>query len=318
MDALKETNFNFPGQTGFYRGKVRDVYYFDDKIVIIATDRISAFDVILPKPIPLKGAILNTIAYRNLKNTEDIVKNWCLDMPDPNVTIGIKANPIPVEMVIRGYLSGHAWREYKQGKRSICGVHVPEGMKENDKFPRPIITPSTKAKEGHDEDISKDQIISSGMVEKSVYEKLETITGRLFERGTEIAEERGLILVDTKYEFGKFQGEIMLIDEIHTPDSSRYFYKDSYTERQEKSEPQRQLSKEFVREWLISEGFMGQKGQSVPEMTDEIINNIAARYHELFEKFTGEKMETLHPGDIENRIKENIDKSIKKLNFNLN
>ena len=318
MNAIKETHFSFPGQTGFYRGKVRDVYYFDDKIVMVATDRISAFDVILPKPVPLKGAILNTIAFINLKATEDIVKNWCLDMPDPNVTIGVKAEPFSIEMVIRSYLSGHAWREYKEGKRFICGVPMPGGMKENEKFPKPIITPSTKANEGHDEDISKEEIIERGLVEKSDYEKLETITRQLFERGTEIADERGLILVDTKYEFGKFQGEIVLIDEIHTPDSSRYFYKDGYAEKQEKSEPQRQLSKEFVREWLISEGFMGQKGQTVPEMTEEIVSTITARYQELFEKFTGEKMEPLNTGDIENRIKENIDKSFKKLNFNLN
>jgi len=318
MNAIKETHFSFPGQTGFYRGKVRDVYYFDDKIVMVATDRISAFDVILPKPVPLKGAILNTIAFINLKATEDIVKNWCLDMPDPNVTIGVKAEPFSIEMVIRSYLSGHAWREYKEGKRFICGVPMPGGMKENDKFPKPIITPSTKANEGHDEDISKEEIIERGLVEKSDYEKLETITRQLFERGTEIADERGLILVDTKYEFGKFQGEIVLIDEIHTPDSSRYFYKDGYAEKQEKSEPQRQLSKEFVREWLISEGFMGQKGQTVPEMTEEIVSTITARYQELFEKFTGGKMEQFKMDDIENRIKENIDKSFKKLNFNLN
>jgi phosphoribosylaminoimidazole-succinocarboxamide synthase len=318
MSAIKETHFSFPGQTGFYRGKVRDVYYFDDKIVMVATDRISAFDVILPEPVPLKGAILNTIAFKNLKATEDIVKNWCLDMPDPNVTIGVKAEPLPVEMVIRGYLSGHAWREYKEGKRFICGVPIPGAMKENDKFPKPIITPSTKAIEGHDEDISKEEIIKRGLVEKSDYEKLETITLQLFERGTEIADERGLILVDTKYEFGKFKGEIVLIDEIHTPDSSRYFYKDGYAEKQEKSEPQRQLSKEFVREWLISEGFMGQKGQTVPEMTEELVSTITARYQELFEKFTGGKMEQFKMDDIENRIKENIDKSFKKLNFNLN
>jgi len=315
MEAIKETHYKFQGQTGFYRGKVRDVYYFGDKLAMVATDRISAFDVILPRAIPLKGAILNTIAFKNLKATEDIVKNWSLDMPDSNVTVGVKAEPFAVEMVIRGYLSGHAWREYKLGKRTICGVPMPEGMKENDRFPEPIITPSTKAKEGHDEDISREEIIKKGIVNREDYTKLEELTNQLFRRGTEIAAKRGLILVDTKYEFGKHEGQIILIDEIHTPDSSRYFYSETYEDRQKNSEPQRQLSKEFVREWLISEGFMGQQGQSVPVMTDEVVANITGRYLELFEKFTGEKMRVSDSENIENRIKENIEKSAKKLNF---
>lgn len=315
MDAVKETNFKFDGQTEFYRGKVRDVYHFGDKLAIVATDRISAFDVILPRAIPYKGAILNTIAYKNLKATEDIVKNWSLDMPDPNVTLGIKAKPFEVEMVIRGYLSGHAWRVYKSGSRTICGVDMPDGMQENDKFPEPIITPSTKAKEGHDEDISREDIISRGIVSKEDYEQLEKLTRNLFQRGTEIAAERGLILVDTKYEFGKYNDDIILIDEIHTPDSSRYFYKETYKQLQDESKPQKQLSKEFVREWLISEGFMGQEGQTVPEMTDTVVSSITQRYQELYSKFTGNELKIEDSDNIVNRIRENIEKSAKKLNF---
>lgn len=287
MEAIKETNFSFAGQTGFYRGKVRDVYYFNDRLAIVATDRISAFDVVLPHAIPYKGQVLNQIASINLKATSDILPNWVIVTPDPNVTIGLRCEPFKVEMVIRGYLAGHAWREYKAGKRILCGVTLPEGLRENDKLPEPIITPTTKADEGHDEDISREEILAKGIVSEQDYLNLEKYTRALFARGTELAAERGLILVDTKYEFGKQKDQIFLIDEIHTPDSSRYFYSEGYSERQQKGEPQKQLSKEFVRQWLIENGFQGKEGQKIPEMTDEVVQKISNRYIELFEVFTG-------------------------------
>lgn len=277
-----------PNQTAFYKGKVRDVYTIAGKyLVMVVSDRISAFDVVLPRPIPYKGQVLNTIASRFLDATEDIVPNWKISAPLPNVTIGFKCETFPVEMVIRGNLAGHAWRTYKSGKRELCGVPLPDGMKENDFFQQPIITPSTKAHEGHDEDISKEEIITRGLVGKKDYEELERITQALFERGRQMAREQGLILVDTKYEFGKIGDTIYLIDEIHTPDSSRYFYANGYEERQEKGLPQKQLSKEFVREWLMENGFQGKDGQTVPEMTDEVVNMISDRYIELYEQVTG-------------------------------
>lgn len=277
-----------PNQTAFYKGKVRDVYTIADKyMVMLVSDRISAFDVVLPKPIPYKGQVLNQIAAQFLEATKDIVPNWMINVPLPNVTIGYKCETYPVEMVVRGNLTGHAWRTYKSGKRELCGVTMPDGMKENDFFESPILTPTTKAHEGHDEDISRDEIISSGLVSKEEYEQLEKYTLALFERGREMAKERGLILVDTKYEFGKIGDTIYLIDEIHTPDSSRYFYLDGYEERQKKGEAQKQLSKEFVREWLMENGFQGQEGQQVPEMTEEVIARISERYIELFEVVTG-------------------------------
>jgi phosphoribosylaminoimidazole-succinocarboxamide synthase len=282
----------FPGQTNFYKGKVRDVYTIDDRLlVMVASNRISAFDVILPKPIPYKGQVLNQVAAYMLNATKDICNNWLLDTPAPNVSIGLKCTPFKVEMVVRGNLTGHAWRTYASGERILCGVHMPEGLKENDYFPQPIITPSTKAEEGHDEDISKEEIISRQIVSKEDYEQMEQLTLKLFARGKELAAKRGLILVDTKYEFGKLNGEIILIDEIHTPDSSRYFYADGFEERQEKGEKQKQLSKEFVREWLIENNFMGKEGQQVPEMSDEWISVIRDRYIELYEKLIGEKFQ---------------------------
>lgn len=277
-------------QTNFYKGKVRDVYTISDKyMVMVVSDRISAFDVVLPRPIPYKGQVLNQIAAQFLDATKDIVPNWMIKVPLPNTTIGFKCDTYPVEMVVRGYLTGHAWRTYKSGKRELCGVPLPEGMKENDKFPTPILTPTTKAMEGHDEDISREEIISSGLVSEKEYEQLEKYTLALFERGTQMAKERGLILVDTKYEFGKIGDTIYLIDEIHTPDSSRYFYLEGFDERQAKGEAQKQLSKEFVREWLMENGFQGKEGQQVPEMTDEVINGISERYIELYEYVTGKK-----------------------------
>ena len=310
MEAIKETNFSFTGQTGFYRGKVRDVYFFDDKLAVIATDRISAFDVVLPRAIPFKGQVLNQIASHFLKATADIVPNWVISTPDPNVTIGHHCEPFKVEMVIRGYLAGHAWREYKAGRRQVCGVQLPEGLRENDKLPEPIITPTTKADQGHDEDISREEILRSGLVSEEDYLNLELYTRKLFARGTELAAKQGLILVDTKYEFGKNNGKIYLIDEIHTPDSSRYFYSEGYAERQSKGEPQKQLSKEFVRQWLIENGFQGKEGQSVPEMTDKVINNISERYIELFEVVTGHQFEKRTQENalkrIENSVIENI------------
>ena len=283
-------DFNFPGQTKFYSGKVRDVYTIADTwLVMIASNRISAFDVILPRAIPYKGQVLNQIAAYFLNATSDIVPNWLEEVPDPNVSIGIKCTPYPVEMVVRGYLAGHAWREYSLGKRTVCGVNLPEGLKENDKLPHPIITPTTKAHEGHDEDISREDILAHGLVGADDYEHLERYTLALFNRGTEMAADQGLILVDTKYEFGNSEGVIFLIDEIHTPDSSRYFYKDTYAENQLANQPQKQLSKEFVREWLIANNFMGKEGQAVPEMTDEWVNTISNRYIELYEHIIGEK-----------------------------
>ena len=310
MDAIKETNFNFPNQTNFYRGKVRDVYFFGDKMAMVASDRISAFDVILPKPIPYKGQILNQIAAKSLAATKDIVPNWVIDVPDPNVTVGVACEAYPVEMVIRGYLAGHAWREYREGKRLLCGVPLPEGLKENDKLPSPIITPTTKAKEGHDEDISREEILAQGLVSEEDYTELEKYTHALYERGTELAAKQGLILVDTKYEFGKKDGQIYLIDEIHTPDSSRYFYQDGYAERQKNDEKQKQLSKEFVRQWLIENGFQGKEGQSVPEMTSDVLKMISDRYIELYEKFTGEKFERQSNENIQSRIEQNIKASV--------
>ncbi len=307
--TITRTQFNFPGQTNFYKGKVREVYSLENELLImIATDRLSAFDVVMPKGIPYKGQILNQIATKMMRDTEDLVSNWLLATPDPNVAVGKKCEPFKVEMVIRGYMSGHAAREYKAGKRLLCGVALPEGLKENDKFPQPIITPATKAEMGdHDEDISKEDIIKRGIVSAEDYAVLEDYTHKLFNRGTEIAAERGLILVDTKYEFGKTaQGEIVLIDEIHTPDSSRYFYADGYQERQERGEPQKQLSKEFVRQWLISNGFQGLEGQKLPEMTDEYIETVSERYIELYENITGEKFVKADLTNIEMRIEENV------------
>ena len=290
--AISGTHFNFPNQTSFYKGKVRDVYSIgDDLLVMIATDRISAFDVVLPRAIPFKGQVLNQIAAHMLEATSDVVPNWRLASPDPNITIGYRCEPFKVEMVIRGYLTGHAWRTYNSGLRVLCGVTLPEGLKEHDRLPEPIITPTTKASEGHDEDISREQIIAQGIVSENAYIQLESYTRALFARGTEIAAKQGLILVDTKYEFGKRGDEILLMDKIHTPDSSRYFYADGYAERQASGEQQRQLSKEFVREWLIANDFMGKDGQTVPEMTDEWIDQISARYIELYEQVTGKKFE---------------------------
>jgi phosphoribosylaminoimidazole-succinocarboxamide synthase len=307
MNALTKTNYNLPGQTKFYKGKVRDVYTLSNGLlVMVVSDRISAFDVVLPRGIPYKGQVLNQVAAHFLEKTKDIVPNWVLAVPDPNVTIGRRCEPFKVEMVIRGYLSGHAWREYKSGKRQVCGVPMPEGMKENDKFPEPLITPTTKAEVGHDEDISREQIISSGLVSEEHYTQLEKYTRALFQRGTELAAQRGLILVDTKYEFGIADGQIYLMDEIHTPDSSRYFYKEGYEERQSKGEPQRQLSKEFVREWLIENGFMGKEGQQVPEMTDEFVKMVSDRYIELYEHVTGMKFQRVEAADVEKRAEQNI------------
>jgi phosphoribosylaminoimidazole-succinocarboxamide synthase len=305
--AIVNTSFTFPGQKNLYVGKVRDVYNIDFKyLVMVVTDRISAFDVVLPEGIPYKGQVLNQIASKFLDATSDIVPNWKLASPDPMVTIGHLADPFKVEMVIRGYLTGHAWREYKSGKRTICGIAMPDGMKEHQRFPAPIITPTTKASEGHDEDISRQEIISQGLVSENDYEMLEKYTYALFERGTEMASEKGLILVDTKYEFGKKDGVIYLIDEIHTPDSSRYFYSQGYLERLEKNEPQKQLSKEFVREWLISNGFQGKEGQSIPEMTPEVIDQISKRYIELYENITGEVFQPAAVEEVPSRIENNV------------
>ena len=288
MQALKETNFSFTGQTGFYRGKVRDVYFFGQQMAVVTTDRISAFDVVLPRAIPYKGAVLNSIAAYFLRETADLVPNWLQSTPHPMLSLGRRCQAYPVEMVVRGYLAGHAWRQYREGHRSLCGVALPEGLHENDKLPQPIITPTTKAHEGHDEDISREEIIARGLVPQAEYQQLETYALQLFQRGSEMAAKKDLILVDTKYEFGRTEeGVILLIDEVHTPDSSRYFYSEGYEERQRQKEPQRQLSKEFVRQWLISEGFQGREGQQVPAMTDEIVQHISARYLELYEKITG-------------------------------
>ena len=310
MNAIKETHFELPGQTGFYKGKVRDVYHFTDKLVVVATDRISAFDVVLPKAIPFKGQVLNQIAAKMLAQTADIVPNWILSVPDPSVSIGVKCVPFKVEMVIRGYLAGHAAREYKAGKRLLCGVALPEGLKENDKLPAPIITPTTKADEGHDEDISREDLLARGVVSEADYIQLEKYTQALFQRGTELAAKQGLILVDTKYEFGKIGDEIYLMDEIHTPDSSRYFYADGFEERQSKGEKQKQLSKEFVRQWLIENGFQGKDGQTVPTMTDAIVSSISERYIELYEKVIGESFKKPVETNPEARILANILKAL--------
>lgn len=307
--TLMSTNFNFPGQQQVYRGKVREVYTLDnDMLLMVATDRLSAFDFVMPKGIPYKGQILNQIATQMMRDTEDLVPNWLLATPDPNVAIGKACEPFKVEMVIRGYMSGHAAREYKAGKRMLCGVPMPEGMQENDKFPEPIITPATKAEKGdHDEDIAREDIIKRGIVSEADYSVLEDYTRKLFQRGTELAAKRGLILVDTKYEFGKTKtGEIVLIDEIHTPDSSRYFYADGYQERQAKGEKQKQLSKEFVRQWLIANGFQGLEGQTVPQMSDEYIESVSERYIELFEHITGTSFERADISNIEQRIETNV------------
>jgi phosphoribosylaminoimidazole-succinocarboxamide synthase len=307
MRALKGTTFNFPEQKSVYHGKVRDVYNISDELlVMVVTDRISAFDVVLPKGIPYKGQVLNQIAVKFLDATSDLVPNWKVSSPDPNVTVGHYAEPLKVEMVIRGYLTGHAWREYRDGKRSLCGVSMPEGMREHDKFPEPLITPTTKADEGHDEDISREEIIAQGLVSKQDYEVLENYTRKLFKRGTEMAAKMGLILVDTKYEFGKKDGSIILIDEIHTPDSSRYFYAEGYEERQEKGEQQKQLSKEFVRQWLISNGFQGKEGEEMPEMPEEFVREVSERYIELYEQITGEKFMQGDTSEIERRIEKNV------------
>jgi phosphoribosylaminoimidazole-succinocarboxamide synthase len=314
MTAIKETHFNFPKQSNFYKGKVRDVYTINDQyMAMVVTDRISAFDVVLPEAIPFKGQVLNQIAAKFLSATKDIVPNWVLDVPDEMVTIGRICEPFKVEMVIRGYLAGHAWREYSAGKRTVCGVALPDGLKENDKLPSPIITPTTKAAVGHDEDISKEDILAKGIVSLFDYTHLENYTQALYQRGTEIAAERGLILVDTKYEFGKVGDDIYLIDEIHTPDSSRYFYAEGYEERQANNEPQKQLSKEFVRKWLIQNGFQGKEGQSVPEMDPELINSISERYIELFEQITGDKFVKNGDSDVLARIEKNINTGIKSL-----
>ena len=313
MHAIKETNFQFPGQTGFYKGKVRDVYYFGDIMAMVATDRISAFDVILPEAIPDKGRVLNQIAARNLEVTKPIVPNWVLATPDPNVTVGFRCEPFRVEMVIRGYLAGHAAREYKAGKRQLCGVSLPEGLRENDALPEPIITPTTKAQVGHDEDISRESILKQGIVSEEDYKMLEHYTRALFAKGSELARERGLILVDTKYEFGKYDGRIYLIDEVHTPDSSRYFYADGYEERQQKGEPQKQLSKEFVRQWLIENGFQGKDGQRIPDMTPEIVKNISARYKELYQRVTGSTLAEIDYSSISQRIEQSILNSINSI-----
>lgn len=308
MQALKETNFHFPNQKAMYRGKVRDVYTIGDRyLAMVASDRISAFDHVLPKGIPFKGQVLNQLAARFLDATKDIVPNWLVAMPDPNVSVGIACKPIMIEMVIRGYLSGHAWREYRSGKRLICGVEMPEEMKESDPFPEPIITPATKAEEGHDEDISREEIISKGIVDEQLYSQLESYTRQLFQRGTEIAAKQGLILVDTKYEFGiDPDGQVRLIDEIHTPDSSRYFYSDGYAERQSRGEAQKQLSKEFVRQWLISNGFQGLDGQAMPNMPEEFVKTVSNRYIELYEKITGDSFIKADTDRINSRVESNL------------
>jgi len=315
MRAITSTNFNFPNQKDVYNGKVRDVYNINDEfLTMIVTDRISAFDVVLPKGIPFKGQVLNQLAKMFLKSTEDIVPNWMISSPDPNVTIGHFCKPFKIEMVIRGYLTGHAWRTYKSGKREICGVEMPDGMVEHQKFPTPIITPSTKADFGHDEDISREDILRKGIVKEKDYLKLEEFTRAIFKRGSEMADERGLILVDTKYEFGKKDGKIFLIDEIHTPDSSRYFYKDGYRQRQENGEPQKQLSKEFVREWLMENGFQGKDGQKIPQMNKEFVESVSNRYIELFEKVSGTKFEKPDFKNPIERIEKNVLEFFKEVN----
>jgi phosphoribosylaminoimidazole-succinocarboxamide synthase len=313
--SISKTYFNFPGQVSVYHGKVRDVYNINNEyLVMVASDRISAFDVILPRPIPYKGQVLNQIAAKFLKACIDVCPNWFIDSPDPNVAIGYRCEPIRIEMVIRGYLTGHAWRTYRSGARQLCGVSLPEGMKEHDKFSQPIITPAVKADAGHDEDISKEDILKEGIVTEKEWDELERNTRALFKRGTEMAAERGLILVDTKYEFGKRNGLIMLMDEIHTPDSSRYFYAEGYEQRQRRGEPQKQLSKEFVREWLIENNFQGKEGQVIPEMTDEVLNKITNRYIELFESVMGKKFVCEDYTHVEQRIERNVLAALQRLN----
>ena len=313
-NAISGTQFTFPNQKGFYKGKVRDVYNIDDSLlVMLVTDRISAFDHVLPRPIPYKGQVLNQIAAHFLNATKDIVPNWVLNVPDPNVTLGIRCEPYPVEMVIRGYLTGHASRTYKSGKRMLCGVPLPGGMKENDRFPTPIITPTTKAMEGHDEDITREAILAQGLVPEAEYVQMEEYTRALFQRGTEMAAERGLILVDTKYEFGKANGKVHLIDEIHTPDSSRYFYLEGYEKRQARGERQKQLSKEFVREWLMENGFQGRKGQEMPVMPDDFVDSVTERYIELYERITGLEFVKGDTVGVLERIEKNINAALKSM-----
>jgi phosphoribosylaminoimidazole-succinocarboxamide synthase len=314
MNAITESEFNFPGQLSVYHGKVRDVYTLkNDLVVMVASDRISAFDHVLPKGIPFKGQVLNQVATMFLDATKDIVPNWLLATPDPSVAVGLACEPIRVEMVIRGYLAGHAAREYAAGKRMICGVEMPEGLKENDRFPEPIITPASKAEEGHDEDISREEIIQKELVQEAIYLQMENYTRALFQRGTEIAAKRGLILVDTKYEFGLLNDKVILIDEIHTPDSSRYFYSDGYDDRQIKGEPQKQLSKEFVRQWLMENGFQGLEGQTMPDMPDEFVQTITDRYIELYERISGNIFVKSETSDIANRIQSNVENYLNKL-----
>jgi len=308
--ALKETNFTFPGQQAFYRGKVRDVYDVDGRFVSIASDRISAFDHVLPRAIPYKGQVLNQIAEHFLDASREIVPNWLQSTPDPNVSIGIRCEPIKIEMVIRGYLAGHAWRTYKSGLRTLCGVTLPEGMIQSDRFPMPIITPATKAEEGHDEDISREDILTQGIISEEIYKQLETYTYALFELGQTMAEERGLILVDTKYEFGIYDGQVYLMDEIHTPDSSRYFYLEGYEERQNTGEPQEQLSKEFVREWLMEHNFQGKEGQVMPEMPDEFVQVVSERYIQLYELITGKSFIKRDYDNIDSKIFESVKKDL--------
>lgn len=314
MEALVSTQFSLPGQTNFYRGKVRDVYTLGNGyLVMVACDRISAFDVVLPRPIPFKGQVLNQIAAHFLKLTSDLVPNWLVNSPDPNVSIGHQCKPYTVEMVIRGYLAGHAWREYKSGKRVICGVVMPDGMRENDPFPEPIITPTIKATEGHDEDISREGILEAGLVNEADYAQMEAYTRKLFAFGSDYAKKQGLILVDTKYEFGNKDGKVMLMDEIHTPDSSRYFYADTYEEIQQQDQQQRQLSKEFVRQWLIENGFQGKEGQSIPVFTDAFVEQISGRYIELYEKITAQKFVPQNYENVVSRVEANILDSLKNL-----
>ncbi|MEN7551451.1 phosphoribosylaminoimidazolesuccinocarboxamide synthase [Rapidithrix thailandica] len=313
MEAIKETQLEFSKGTGEYKGKVRDIYYFGDKLAMIASDRISAFDVVLPKAIPYKGQVLNTIASKFLEMTKEIVPNWVEAVPHPNVTVGKRCQPIPIEMVIRGYLTGHAWREYKAGKRTLCGVPMPEGLNENDPFPKPIITPATKAMDGeHDEDISREEILKREIVSPEIYTQLEAYTQKLFAFGQEFAKKMGLILVDTKYEFGIYEGKVYLIDEVHTPDSSRYFYSEGYEERQQKGEVQKQLSKEFVRQWLIENGFQGLEGQSIPEIQEEFVEQVSQRYIELYERITGENFVKTPYDNILADIKTSIESVIEQ------
>lgn len=308
--SIQQTTFQFPGQTGFYRGKVRDVYSFPNQLVMIASDRISAFDVVLPRPIPHKGQVLNQTAQFFLNATADVVPNWLLSVPDPNVSIGLRCEPYAVEMVVRGYLAGHAWRQYRDGHRLLCGVSLPEGLRENDRLPHPIITPTTKAHEGHDEDISRAEILRQSIVSEAEYVQLEQFALALFERGTQMAAQRGLILVDTKYEFGNHEGQVYLIDEVHTPDSSRYFYADTYESNQQTGQQQKQLSKEFVREWLIANGFQGKTGQTVPAMSDEWIDQISRRYIELYETMTGQSFVPADDSDPAGRIEQAINHAL--------